>query len=164
MPDTNQNATGANNLWLRHDESGQLWVHPKSNDIFAISFQKAIDACMNADRVNSVSTRIRDQLNELANRVNDWACEHSNVVRVLFAPRSGDEYLLLIVTRGSERDEELADDISALDLEIHDRFTLFPTTTMSVPENVKAGIVSFVPDPDGVLMIYGPSDNAAVSG
>lgn len=129
---------------IRHDDPRKVVVHPEDNDLFMLPSSEATRACVNHAQFQEFNRMMATKWSELRRMVAEWCENHSQVSRAIISARDP-EYLLLLIVQGDEHDFELSDAVSDLDLELREKFPVFPASVMTVTAASEAdAVLAFV--------------------
>lgn len=123
-------------------EDGRVRVLPKGGEEYSVTMQQAVDACgMQNDQF-----RFADQFKELLDALTEWIEPRLKTIKTAHVTTRGRGILFLVMQRAAEFDQQLTDELTALDLKIaHDeRFDRIEFEVLAVPAVSKQSLSAFL--------------------
>ncbi len=127
-------------ILLREANNRQVVVTPRNNDAFVVTEEQAVLAC----RAHEKAHLFKTQFNGLLQLLGDWIQEHRGKLREASLTVRETDVLFLVVQKEKAFDEQLAADLTELDIEVADdaQYSLIDLEVMAIPavtnESVKA--------------------------
>ncbi len=128
-------------LILLHETSNRrVVVTPRDNDRFVVTEEQAVRAC----RAHEKQSQFKGQFEKLVELLRNWSQSHDDKLREASLTVRETDVLFLVVQKEKAFDEQLAADLTELDIEVADdaQYSLIALEVMAIPavtnESVKA--------------------------
>ena len=124
------------------DEGGQVRVVPPDRDIMAMPIEAAIEAC----RAFKRQIAFKDQFDLLLDRLAQWISERQEKLSRAYLTTRDAGLLFLVALEGGELDQEIEDDLTALDVDIanDDDYSLVSLSVLAIPSVDDESIQAFL--------------------
>lgn len=148
---------------IRFDDNRPVVVHPADQDLFVVSSEQAVRACVTQEMIEQFTRDVNERFKMILKRIAQWSAERPQIVQALIGSREPQRRIILFIVEGNEHNFDLSDDISSLDEEIHDILKGLPAVSvMSIPQGVESGLDAFI-DIDESFEIYARSTEPQTS-
>ena len=134
---------------LHHDGKGGVWVYPQDYDAFIMSQRDAVEALSQHKQTMSRALELREQIQELFVDIADWGRKRPPVARIVWAPRTDDVLVVVII---ADEDARLHEDMASLDLDLSDKYP-FRINFLLLRASEETGLDSFI-KPGDTRSIY----------
>lgn len=125
-------------------------VTPEDEDRFMTTAEDAARACEQAQDV----LKWKKEFDRLLTYIHAWCLAHEGDVVRAYLAFSSDGLHVFILTSGDQYRFDFDDAVTALDIDLVDRFERCPTEITQIPSTPIGSLTSFF-DPGATLQIYG---------
>lgn len=127
---------------LDEESDGRVKVVQKNSEEFFMTIQQAVIACRQLDKFLD----FKEQMGNLWEFLMEWVSERRTSIKSAYLTPRDHDVLFLVVQKDVPFDQELADDLSDLDISAANdrRFGLINLEVMSIPSVSKDSITAFI--------------------
>ncbi|HUW35272.1 MAG TPA: hypothetical protein VM223_26985 [Planctomycetota bacterium] len=140
--------------WAEKD--GTVLIEPEDEDRYSLTVEQVIEACQAYDPQKKV--QVRKAFAHLLGKLAGWVNDHADKVDKAFLTRRYRNLLFLVIMKEKRHDEQLEDELSAIDLQIarEKQFADIRLCVLALPHCEAEDYLHFI-DPEFYLMYRGPS-------
>lgn len=139
---------------LNFSPRGVVLIRPRDKDLFAMSVEKAIDACEGAAKVESEADRFES---EFLSPLNQWCVDHADKIRACYIPVAREAIQVFVVTKSRKFDFEFAEHVAAIEMKL--ARAGWYVGVSQLPEADDVSLETFF-NPEGALQVYADSVSA----
>jgi hypothetical protein len=137
---------------------GEVVVHPRDQDIFLISAEKATEACRNAVQQDQ---RVKRFVEELLTPLHEWCVANAERVKACYLPTPTHHIQVFVVTNSRRFDFEFAEKVALLEREFAKKGWRIGVSQL--PDADDDSLATFF-NPEGALEVYAQSGSAPDQG